>query len=526
MEYILRYLFGLFGLLILIALIISCSSEEENIIPSNNSQIVDSEPDPVRYNLTVTSSEGGSISTEGGTYDEGTSVTVTATANPGYKFIGWEGIDESNNELIISVNSNLTIRALFEQITSFTQQGGYDQPTKSFGKIAVIPIDFLDTPDEIRNDFPTKEKLYDLLTDENLIKFFDDVSYGIFSYEIEVLDYYHLQINGFDNQKLFDDTIISNHNYEIQNFNPEDYDHLLFVPVYDKQLAGARAGSWEVTINDKFYSMGTIQSFFVPIMIGYFDRDDSMWPFSDSTKDKKFYSIPTGESSSVEGEINYPLSRFQQTFIHEFIHSLGIGTHSYSSTNDDKFNFEPIVQGNDGLEDLNYGDKFCIMGSGEYAWSLNAAYRDYLGWFNDTVRHRILEKGIHNVNLHPINTRDNTAFIEVRIPGKTSDFSSIGYKNEGYFIETRSKEDIWSSFLDNAELSSNIEGVFVKKTDGYTSWLLDMSPSSNINFYGTTTPDLRDVVLKQNQNYENDDIKITVISKNLNGSFDIEIVLK
>ena len=242
MEYILRYLFGLFGLLILIALIISCSSEEENIIPSNNSQIVDSEPDPVRYNLTVTSSEGGSISTEGGTYDEGTSVTLTATANPGYKFIGWEGIDESNNELIISVNSNLTIRALFEQITSFTQQGGYDQPTKSFGKIAVIPIDFLDTPDDIRNEFPTKEKLYDLLTDEKLIKFFDDVSYGIFSYEIEVIDYYHLKINGFDNQKLFDDTIISNHNYEIQNFNPEDYDHLLFVPVYDKQLAGARAG--------------------------------------------------------------------------------------------------------------------------------------------------------------------------------------------------------------------------------------------------------------------------------------------
>ena len=50
--------------------------------------------------------------------------------------------------------------------------------------------------------------------------------------------------------------------------------------------------------------------------------------------------------------------------------------------------------------------------------------------------------------------------------------------------------------------------------------------SSNINFYGTITPDLRDVVLKENQNYENDEIKITVISKNLNGSFDIEIVLK
>ncbi len=37
-------------------------------------------PAPTKYTLTVTASEGGTVSTEGGTYDEGTEVTITATA--------------------------------------------------------------------------------------------------------------------------------------------------------------------------------------------------------------------------------------------------------------------------------------------------------------------------------------------------------------------------------------------------------------------------------------------------------------
>jgi len=30
------------------------------------------------------------VSSEGGTYDEGTDITITATPDEGYKFIGWE----------------------------------------------------------------------------------------------------------------------------------------------------------------------------------------------------------------------------------------------------------------------------------------------------------------------------------------------------------------------------------------------------------------------------------------------------
>src|SRR6056300_1466463 len=38
------------------------------------------------YTLSVTAGEGGSVSTEGGEYEEGTEVTITATANEGYRF--------------------------------------------------------------------------------------------------------------------------------------------------------------------------------------------------------------------------------------------------------------------------------------------------------------------------------------------------------------------------------------------------------------------------------------------------------
>ena len=68
--------------------------------------------------------------------------------------------------------------------------------------------------------------------------------------------------------------------------------------------------------------------------------------------------------------------------------------------------------------------------------------------------------------------------------------------------------------------------MFVKKTDGFSSWLLDMSPSENINFYGQTTPDIRDVVLKPNMVYSNDDVEITTLSKNADGSFTVEITIK
>ena len=95
----------------------SCSSEEDDTIAPNVVQTPEPEPSaPTQYSLTVTAGEGGTVSTEGGTYDEGTDVTITATPSEGYRFTGWEGNDSTSESLTITLNSNQTFQALFELI--------------------------------------------------------------------------------------------------------------------------------------------------------------------------------------------------------------------------------------------------------------------------------------------------------------------------------------------------------------------------------------------------------------------------
>ncbi len=93
----------------------SCSSEEDDTTIPNVVQAAIDES-TVQYTLTVLASEGGTVSTEGGTYDEGTEVTITATPSEGYRFTGWEGSDSTSASLTITLNSNQTFKALFELI--------------------------------------------------------------------------------------------------------------------------------------------------------------------------------------------------------------------------------------------------------------------------------------------------------------------------------------------------------------------------------------------------------------------------
>ena len=99
----------------------SCSAEEEdNTPPPSVVKPTTPEPEPEpevsQYTLTVTAGEGGTVSTEGGTYDEGTEVTITATPAEGYEFVGWEGSDSESNSLSITLNGNTTVQALFAQL--------------------------------------------------------------------------------------------------------------------------------------------------------------------------------------------------------------------------------------------------------------------------------------------------------------------------------------------------------------------------------------------------------------------------
>ena len=69
----------------------------------------------INYTLTVSSGEGGSVNSEGGEYQEGTEVTLTASASEGYRFIGWsDGTTEES--ITITLNSDTAITANFELI--------------------------------------------------------------------------------------------------------------------------------------------------------------------------------------------------------------------------------------------------------------------------------------------------------------------------------------------------------------------------------------------------------------------------
>jgi len=65
----------LYTLLAMLALT-SCSKEEEVITP----------PAPKQYTLVISAETGGTVSTEGGLYNEGSKITFTATPDGMYLF--------------------------------------------------------------------------------------------------------------------------------------------------------------------------------------------------------------------------------------------------------------------------------------------------------------------------------------------------------------------------------------------------------------------------------------------------------
>ena len=78
----------------------------------------------VQYTLTVTTGEGGIVSTSGGTLNEGTVISITASATDGYEFIGWTGSEETSNVISITLSADISLTANFELIevaeTQFT----------------------------------------------------------------------------------------------------------------------------------------------------------------------------------------------------------------------------------------------------------------------------------------------------------------------------------------------------------------------------------------------------------------------
>ena len=116
----------------------SCSPEEETKAPTSTVQTITPEPETVvvQYTFTVSSGDGGNVSTEGGTFDEGTEVTITAIPDEGYEFVGWEGSDIDSTSLSVTLNADTTIQATFSRVFTLEinqTEGG------SVNEIAISP---------------------------------------------------------------------------------------------------------------------------------------------------------------------------------------------------------------------------------------------------------------------------------------------------------------------------------------------------------------------------------------------------
>ncbi|MBQ3982179.1 MAG: hypothetical protein II633_00230 [Bacteroidales bacterium] len=101
-----KNIFKLFSLM-LVAGTVMVSCDKPNNNPTHQTP---------KYTITVNANNDayGTV-TGGGVYDSAATATLTATANEGYKFVKWND-DNANNPRIVTVTSNATYTATFEEL--------------------------------------------------------------------------------------------------------------------------------------------------------------------------------------------------------------------------------------------------------------------------------------------------------------------------------------------------------------------------------------------------------------------------
>lgn len=97
----------------------SGTDPETKVVMSSDKMVTAtfSEIPPAQYTLTVNTVGNGSVTPNGGTYEEGTKVTLTATADPGWQFDGWSGAASGTDlETTVTMDGDKTVTATFSTI--------------------------------------------------------------------------------------------------------------------------------------------------------------------------------------------------------------------------------------------------------------------------------------------------------------------------------------------------------------------------------------------------------------------------
>ena len=123
-------------ILIVSFFLVFCSKDD-----SDSSNQLETNP-VVTYDVSISSSEGGSVNTQSGTFNAGTVLNINATPDDGYEFIGWTGSNETSMEITITVNSNVLLTANFQlipintsSVTNNPEEFNYDINKDYGGKI-------------------------------------------------------------------------------------------------------------------------------------------------------------------------------------------------------------------------------------------------------------------------------------------------------------------------------------------------------------------------------------------------------
>ena len=91
--------------------------------------------DSVTYSVEISAASGGTVDNSGGSFDSGSTLTVTATPNSGYAFINWsDGTTDNPKEL--NVNSNLTLTANFGE--AFTVSAEFAELYNSIDGLSTV----------------------------------------------------------------------------------------------------------------------------------------------------------------------------------------------------------------------------------------------------------------------------------------------------------------------------------------------------------------------------------------------------
>ena len=173
----------------------SCSVEEEDTAPPPQVQQPTPEPEPevTQFTLAVTAGEGGTVSTEGGTYDEGTEVTVTATPDEGYEFIGWEGSDSTEASLTFNLSEDGNYFANFREIVSLGTISLSPNPVEVKSTYAILEID-------IQSNGGGNILSYGICWSENYEPSIDDFKISDSQYEFGINDF---KIKGLEGGKSY-----------------------------------------------------------------------------------------------------------------------------------------------------------------------------------------------------------------------------------------------------------------------------------------------------------------------------------